>query len=130
MIFDSPPLLSVTDPALVATLVDGVIFVLDAGRARRDTVKRGTEILRQANPAVVGTVLNKISVNAGRYYYYPSTYSQGGTGRRLDEGSKVLSKIFGRGKERRDATKVGNGNMGAILSPVWEYIRKLRSPRK
>ena len=70
VVFDSPPLLSVTDPMVLAPLVDGTLLLVDAHHTGRDTVKRGAEMLRQANQVVLGTVLNKISPKGGGYYYY------------------------------------------------------------
>ena len=80
VVLDSPPLLSVTDPMLIAPLVDGVLLVVDARRTKRDALKRAVEILQQALPAVAGTVLiNVTAKNMGYYYDYYPYYSQNGT---------------------------------------------------
>ena len=87
VIFDSPPLLSVTDPMVVAPLVDGVLLVVDVHRTGRETVKRGGEILKQAHPALSGAVLNKVTPRGGAsyyyYYYYYHYYSEDGVGKRF-----------------------------------------------
>ena len=88
VIFDSPPLLSVTDPMVVAPLVDGVLLVVDVHRTGRETVKRGGEILKQAHPALSGAVLNKVTPRGGAsyycyYYYYHHYYSEDGVGKRF-----------------------------------------------
>jgi capsular exopolysaccharide synthesis family protein len=70
VIYDSSPLLSVTDPMLVARLVDGVVFVADARGTSRNLVQRGFEALRQADVNVIGTILNKIPSKEHDYYYY------------------------------------------------------------
>ena len=82
VIFDSPPLLSVTDPMLLAPMVDGVILVVDAQGTPRETVRQGATILRQAMPGFSGTVLNKVKRGGGGYYYnyyYYSSSSNNGT---------------------------------------------------
>ena len=87
VIFDSPPLLSVTDPMLVAPLVDGVLLVVDAHRTGRKTVKLGAETLQQAKLGIMGTVVNKVSSRKGGsyyYYYYFYDYSEDGKGQRRD----------------------------------------------
>ena len=71
VIYDSPPLLAVTDPKILVPLVDGVLLVIDAQRATRRVIKRAAESLQSGNPAYVGAVFNKISkLEAGGSYYY------------------------------------------------------------
>ena len=106
VVFDSPPLLSVTDPMLLASLVDSIIMVLDAHNTRRNIVKRGAEVISQVQGAVVGTLLNK-TTNKGRsyhYYYYDAYYefddSQDDTKQwRSFHTPAVLHRIIGRGKD-------------------------------
>ena len=107
VIFDSPPLLAVTDPMLLISLVDGALLVVDAERARRDSVRRSAEILLQGSPAFVGAVLNKVrgrGRGGGYYYYYHNYYYSDGDGadgqHRLSKGYGVLNKVFRRVKER------------------------------
>lgn len=105
VIFDSPPLMSVTDPMLVASLVDGIILVFDADRTRRDMVKRGVELVRQSNPDVVGTVLNKITEKQRNYYYYYyssyGAYGPYGVEPPKKQRFSQLSKLFQRWKKHK-----------------------------
>ena len=41
VVFDSPPLQAVTDSALLSSLLDGTLLVVDAGRSRRRAVRSG-----------------------------------------------------------------------------------------
>ena len=59
VIVDGPPVVESPDAATLATLVDGVILVLHAGRAKRPVVARAVEMLRKAGGHVLGTVLNR-----------------------------------------------------------------------
>jgi len=116
VIYDSSPLLSVTDAMLVAPLVDSVILVLEAGRTGRDEVRRGAEALRRANSqAHFGTVLNKVTARERNYYYYSSNDS---IGRQHHERSRVLSKIFGKWKRSSDTGRAKRGIVGRMLSRV------------
>jgi non-specific protein-tyrosine kinase len=79
VIIDSPPVLAVTDPAVLATQVDGVIVVVSAGETRRDAAQQAVNNLQQVGARLLGVALNKIPRN-GRgygytyyYYYYSST---------------------------------------------------------
>ena len=72
VIIDGPPLLAVTDPLLIASVVDGVLFVVDARRTSRELVSQAVERLNQVNPApaFVGAVLNGVrSKDQGAQYY-------------------------------------------------------------
>ena len=65
VMLDSPPVLSVTDSIVTAALVDSIILVLDAQRARRDAVKQAAQMLQQTGTPIVGAVFNKVSVRRG-----------------------------------------------------------------
>lgn len=70
VIFDSPPVLAVTDAAVLSTVVDGVLLVLEVGRTRRDVIFRSTDALRRVGAQVLGVALNRVSSKRGGYYYY------------------------------------------------------------
>lgn len=74
IIFDSPPLLTVTDSSILATKVDGVVVVADCGATRREALQKATESLRQVGGHILGTVLNRVDTRANGYYYYYSSY--------------------------------------------------------
>ncbi|HST23538.1 MAG TPA: polysaccharide biosynthesis tyrosine autokinase [Blastocatellia bacterium] len=75
IIIDSPPLLKVTDPVILSTLVDGVILVVHGGKSTRDIVRRTRQELSQAGAKIFGVVLNNVDVGqAGDDEYY-SSYS-------------------------------------------------------
>jgi len=70
VLIDSPPVLSVTDAAVLAQGVDGVLLVLEAGHTRREAARRAVESLRQVGANLVGVVLNAVPTYNGSYYYY------------------------------------------------------------
>ncbi len=57
VLFDAPPVVAVTDAAVLAPQLDGVLLVLEAGRSRRDHTARARELLDTVGAAVVGVVL-------------------------------------------------------------------------
>lgn len=67
IIFDGAPCLLVSDPAVLATQVDGVILVVRAGSNSYGTVLRARECLTRVGARVMGVVLNGIRVTAGGY---------------------------------------------------------------
>jgi len=62
LLFDAPPVLAVTDAALLGLKVDGVLLVLRAGVSRRDRAARTKEELERVKVPIVGAVL----INAPR----------------------------------------------------------------
>ena len=82
IIVDTPPIGAVTDAAVIATMVDGVILVVHAGKTRRQIVSRGIEQLRYIGAPIIGVILNNLHLGRGRYhpgyyhyyYYYASHY--------------------------------------------------------
>ena len=78
VIIDSPPCLAVSDAAVLASRVDGILLVIEAGRTRREAAVRAKEALEQVGGKILGVVLTKIPIKRrgeGYYYYYPSYYS-------------------------------------------------------
>lgn len=71
VLIDAPPIGSVTDAAILSTIVDGTVLVAASGQVQVDALKRSKELLAQVNANIVGVVLNKLDKNAqGNYYYY------------------------------------------------------------
>jgi non-specific protein-tyrosine kinase len=60
VLVDAPPLLAVTDAALLAARLDGVLLVLAAGKSRRDHAERARELLDRVGAETVGVVLTGV----------------------------------------------------------------------
>lgn len=60
VIFDSPPTVAVTDAAVLASLVDGVVVVVAKGATRRSLARRGDEALNRVGGRILGAVLNQM----------------------------------------------------------------------
>ena len=58
ILFDAPPVIAVTDAAVLGTKVDGVLLVVHAGRTRRDHAQRARELLERGHVRIVGAVLS------------------------------------------------------------------------
>jgi len=70
VLFDAPPIVAVTDAAVLGTRVDGVLLVINAGHTRREHAKRAKAQLEKLNIRVVGAVLNGVSVDNALGGYY------------------------------------------------------------
>jgi non-specific protein-tyrosine kinase len=70
VIFDSPPVLAVTDSIVLSTCVDGVLLVVKSGRTRHVQAQRSKEALAKVGAQLLGAVLNRGSVRSEGYYSY------------------------------------------------------------
>jgi capsular exopolysaccharide synthesis family protein len=71
IIIDAPPVMPVTDAAVLAHLIGGVLFVVGAEMTPRRAAVQAIEQLRSANAKFVGAVLNRVNVRRHAYYYAP-----------------------------------------------------------
>jgi capsular exopolysaccharide synthesis family protein len=75
VIYDGPPAALVADAAILADRVDGVVFMAEVGKTRRDAIKQAVFNLRQAEAKIFGVVLNRVSKKGFGYYYKSSYYN-------------------------------------------------------
>ncbi len=70
VLFDAPPVIAVTDAAVLGTKVDGVLLVVRAGHTRREHAQRAKELLERVHVRVIGAVLTNapVDVTLGGYY--------------------------------------------------------------
>lgn len=79
IIFDSPPLGAVTDAAIIAPQVDGVIVVVKSSRTTRDALASSLRQLRDVNAKILGAVVNDLDFSSDGYYgkgYYYRRYGE------------------------------------------------------
>ena len=70
VLFDMPPVVSVTDAQIMATKTDGVVFVVRRGIAYTDDVKHAKELLDMVHANVLGVVFNGAEKKNDRSYSY------------------------------------------------------------
>ncbi|MFZ3132081.1 MAG: CpsD/CapB family tyrosine-protein kinase [Desulfosporosinus sp.] len=70
VLIDTPPIVAVTDAAILAQEVDGVILVLASGEVNKDFALRAKELLDKVGAKILGAVLNKVDTKTSEYYYY------------------------------------------------------------
>ncbi len=74
LVIDSPPVMAVTDAAVLAARVDGVVLVIRPGETRVAAARQAVEQLRRSNARLLGVVLNDVENKRTRYYYYYRGY--------------------------------------------------------
>jgi capsular exopolysaccharide synthesis family protein len=70
VLYEAPPVLAVTDAALLAARVDGTLLVVQAGGTRREHVQRAKDLLSKVNAHLVGAALThaRLDASVSRYY--------------------------------------------------------------
>ena len=69
VLFDTPPVNAVTDAAVLATKVDGVLLVFRAGNTKRDQAREARRLLDKVNANIVGVVLTDVQAERNQYSY-------------------------------------------------------------
>ena len=70
VLFDAPPIIAVTDAAVLATRVDGVLLVIRAGKTRREMAQKAKALLEKVNAHILGVVLNNVKFDSSLHQYY------------------------------------------------------------
>ena len=70
VIFDTPPVLAVTDAQLLANFVDGSLLVIRSKKTDQESAIKAKELLEPAKAKLLGAVLNDVQTSKDQYYYY------------------------------------------------------------
>jgi non-specific protein-tyrosine kinase len=70
VLFDAPPVIAVTDAALLGAQMDGTLLVIRAGSTQRQHVQQAKALLEKVNAHLVGAVLSNASLDSGVSRYY------------------------------------------------------------
>jgi capsular exopolysaccharide synthesis family protein len=71
IVLDSPPVLAVTDPCLIARATAGVLLVVDSGHTAREVASAAVERLDAVGATVIGAMLNRVALKARAVSYLP-----------------------------------------------------------
>lgn len=91
ILIDAPPLLPVTDAALLANQADGAVLVVRHGKTSRDQVDQALASLGKVDARLLGTVLNMAPARGPDAYTYGYGYGYGEEPRPGDTGDSVRS---------------------------------------
>jgi Mrp family chromosome partitioning ATPase len=83
ILFDTPPVIAVTDATVLSQLTDALLLVVRAGATDIRVLERSIELLRHVNANLIGAVLNGVNISTGYdsyYYYYRYYYYYSDTG--------------------------------------------------
>ena len=69
IIFDAPPVLSVTDAQIMANKCDGTILVVQTAKTEKDNILKAKEVLVASKANMIGVILNRYVLEKDHYYY-------------------------------------------------------------
>jgi protein-tyrosine kinase len=70
VIFDTPPVLAVTDAQILANRCDGTILVVGSGKTQIEPAVKSKDLLLSSKGKLLGVVLNRKNAKDSQYYYY------------------------------------------------------------
>jgi capsular exopolysaccharide synthesis family protein len=73
IIYDMPPVLSVTDAQIVSGKVDGTIFIISKGYVTEEDVTKAGELLSIVDAKIIGAIINKVERSKRKYIYVPES---------------------------------------------------------
>jgi capsular exopolysaccharide synthesis family protein len=77
VLFDSPPIVAVTDASMISGEIDAIAMVVKAGQTDRAAVDRALDTIKNVKAPLIGVILNGANPEtlAGKYSYYYSYYN-------------------------------------------------------
>jgi capsular exopolysaccharide synthesis family protein len=77
VLFDSPPIVAVTDASMISSELDAIALVVKAGQTERSAVDRALDTIKNVKAPLIGAILNGASQESlgGKYAYYYSYYN-------------------------------------------------------
>ncbi|MBN1656876.1 MAG: CpsD/CapB family tyrosine-protein kinase, partial [Anaerolineae bacterium] len=108
VVLDSPPVLAVSDAAVLSTLVDGVILVMDSAKTRIPAAVQAAERIASVGGVILGVVLNRVKARSGGYYYYYYYHDY------TDGGRRGLFDWLTKRKRRRHRKQADSSQPSAI----------------
>jgi capsular exopolysaccharide synthesis family protein len=70
IVIDSPPILSVTDAAILGRMADAVVLVIRHRKLTKNVIRRARDLMLRSGAPVAGLVLNAVDVDSPEYYGY------------------------------------------------------------
>src|SRR5207302_3527432 len=120
VLIDTPPVLPVTDSAIVASQADGVILVYQAGKVGRLVLKRAKVHIENVGGKVWGVVLNDVKTEIAGYaytHYYTHYYGEETVidthKERLQRAAGFFRRLF-----RRDGRAEARGGPASGAGPT------------
>ncbi len=91
IIFDTPPIVGVSDTRLLSTLVDGIVYIVSLNVAQKQIIDRGIDIISTLRTPVLGLAINRVENHHSGYNKYYQYYQAANDIPGKTDKSKILS---------------------------------------
>jgi polysaccharide biosynthesis transport protein len=106
IVFDSPPIIGVSDASVLVSAVDGAVLLVQHRRNPQSMVLRAQQIVESLKTPLIGVVLNQVPANAGGDYgYYTNNYAYYSDA----SGAKSRRRDAREARDEAKAVKAGAG---------------------
>jgi capsular exopolysaccharide synthesis family protein len=107
VLIDSPPVISLADASILASMSDLVMFVIKHNGNDKELIRRSVVTMRKVSPHVVGAVLNNVDLERSNYrdYYYLGYYYYGESGAPKGKRRKRPAEVKAAATAMRDDTR-------------------------
>jgi len=95
VVFDCPPVLPVTDAALLSRVVDGVVMVVRFAVSKQQSISRAVRIMHSVRAECFGVIVNDMDTQSSEYGYYGKGYY--GTDSNIIEAERTMMAAAGEG---------------------------------
>jgi Mrp family chromosome partitioning ATPase len=87
VLFDSPPIMGVSDASILTSMVDLTLLVIQYRKYPQAMTVRAKQMVEKIGGNLLGVVLNNINISQDSYYYYYSGYYYDYYSKRDDSGT-------------------------------------------
>lgn len=129
VIFDTPPVLTFVDAAIIGNLADCTLLVIRQGSTKRSAVAESLQQLDAANARVIGTVLTFCEHNENDYYYSYYDEEEEAANRAADT-FETVSEDIGNGDIRSWSQRIGIASTANGPASASERRNALQSEQK
>lgn len=70
IIFDAPPVLSVSDPQILGNICDGTLIIINSGVSDKRDLIQATNTLKSSKAKILGVIFNNYKIPKGKDYYH------------------------------------------------------------
>lgn len=124
VIFDSPPVISVADSAIIASRVDGTILVSRSGFIPRHLCLQAKNALESVHAKVIGCILNGVQTQHQPYHYYDYYRQYGRYQEEEEENQRLKEKVSSLdfSLETIERLKALKDPLLLLLSNSWTWV--------
>jgi succinoglycan biosynthesis transport protein ExoP len=110
ILFDSPPVIGVSDASVLAGLVDRIVLVVEYRKYPKSVATRAKKILENVGGKILGGVINNLNIIKEDYYYYSQVYHYfQASGDKAEDDEAEEGDEAGEGREAADGDTDADG---------------------